>query len=300
MRKYQKYFLLFIVPLAFIYSSCNKNEDIVSVIPEIEYENHDDYAMWTSDGSKMIYYGYENDSTKGTYLLDMTGLQGINKRKISDNYFIQLTSDGNSAYYYSYYSGIFKRRLEGDTSAVLISTVRTVQSISNDGQWLAYQSGENSPSSLGFVWKIRIDGTHKKRLVYAPTEGEIRDPTWFPDGIRLSVLRYFVSDEFDAPQIAIIDTNGNSTTLTHDNQWKHSPKVSPDGNYVTYYTFKNNGTVCVVKTDGSEVRELTAGFSVNPGWSSDSKFVTYTNVIKGDGRIWAVPVTGGLQTKITE
>lgn len=304
MKKYQKYFLLGILSFfSFHIIACN-NENPVLIKPELEFENHDDYAMWTSDKKKMLYYGFESFDEKGTYLLDMDGFQGTNKRKLTTNQIIQLSADGDWIYYYSYYYGIYKRRLEGDTNSILLNSTPELgfRALSPDGQWVIYDSKIGDPNGYDHLWKMKIDGSNKRKMQFDSTGGDLVGRIkWFGDGTRLAGLRYFANDGFDGPQIAIVDTGGRSIAkLTNDNTYRSDINISPDGNFISYSLSNGVETIWVMKTDGTEVRQLTTIPSVNPGWTPDSRFITYTNVCKGDGRIWAIPLNGGIHTKITE
>lgn len=299
MKKYQKYFLpAAIILLLTIFNSCN-SDDSVSILTKIQTSYKDGQPFWSPNGSKMIYYSGDNES--GVYALDMDGLNAKNKRYIGNIKILTLADNGSSLIYHSYNHGYYKRKIEGDTNSVQISPPSVTQfpitSLSKDGQWFVYADYDKGEHS---VWKVKVDGTKKKKFFSTRIDGEIRDLQWFPDGIRLSAIRYFSADNNPNGQIAIIDTNGNSlAALTNTFEYKRDPELSPDGNYVAYAVDRYPRTaIFIVKTDGSEIRELTFGYIIDPKWNANSTHVTYTSGI--DGRIWAAPISGGSHIKITE
>jgi Tol biopolymer transport system component len=288
-------FRYFYIPSLFIIlvsiSSCNNSISPVTNSGPVYGEN----AVFSSDGRHMVYFDWKSESENGTYLLDMDGFVGSNKRKIGYLGWYSFSPD-NQWVFYNIGGDSFKKRIEGDTAAIRLTTNMgiAIESWSKDCEWGAYVSGEGSPSNLPFTWKMKFDGTRRKRLTYAPTEGEISNPSWFPDGIRLGVIRSYATGEYDAPQIAIIDTNGNSVAqLTNDSEFKRNIKVSPDGNYVAYEFDRDFGTICIVKADGTGLKVLTSGHSSTPTWSADSQFVIYTNTqTSNEDPLWYASIDG--------
>lgn len=284
--------------ISVLFYSCNNVVTPVTTNYNPVYGNR---AVFSPDGRHLIYTNWESEAENGTYLLDMNELTGTNKRKIGNFGWYSFSADGEWVFY-SIGGDSFKKRIAGDTAAIRLTNGMgiTVQAWSKDCEWGAYVSGQGSPSSLPFTWKMKSNGTQRKRLTYAPTEGEIHNPTWFPDGIRLGVLRWFVSDIYDANQVCIIDTNGNSVaTLTADNEFKRDAVVSPDGQYIAYGIDANMGSICVAKTDGSGVRILVSGKATEPSWSADSKSVIYSTTQFGKAQFWYIPVNGIIPAPLT-
>lgn len=287
-----RYFCLssLVVLLLSLYSCSDSVTSVTNYTPV-----YGESAVFTSDGKHLMYYNWENENENGTYLLDMDGFTGSNKRKIGNFGWYSFSAD-NQWVFYNIGGDSYKKRIEGDTASVRLTTNMgiSIQSWSKDCEFGAYVSGEGSPSGLPFTWKMKSNGTQRKRLTYAPTEGEISHPSWFPDGIRLGVIRYYASSGFYEGQIAIIDTNGNSVAkLTNDNKFKRNLQVSPDGNYLAYQTDVASGTICVIKANGTGLQTITSGHSSKPTWSADSKFIIYTNTqISGEYPLWYVSIDG--------
>ncbi len=109
MKKYQKYFLISLL-LSLSFYSCDENSHIVQPY-EPEFDYHDGNALWSADGSKMIFHNNDSSFYGNRYIVDIKDFKATNKRKISDNSFFQITPEGDGAYYSIYPYGIFKRKL---------------------------------------------------------------------------------------------------------------------------------------------------------------------------------------------
>lgn len=120
---------------------------------------------------------------------------------------------------------------------------------------LSYDSNVESPSGLSFVWKMRADGSRKTRVVYAPETGEIRQPSWSPDGEDIVHYRYGRYEGSTASEIFTMDSSGGEATrLTFNGVRDKNPRFSPDGGRIT---FDSNSQVWVMDADGSDKEQLT-------------------------------------------
>jgi len=91
---------------------------------------------------------------------------------------------------YSKYGNIFKRNIADNIEIQLtFFGGNRFPSWSNDGVWIAFHSNKDSPNGMSFIWKMKSDGSELKRIIYTPEDGEVKHPDWFPDGIRLVVIR---------------------------------------------------------------------------------------------------------------
>jgi DNA-binding winged helix-turn-helix (wHTH) protein/Tol biopolymer transport system component len=82
------------------------------------------------------------------------------------------------------------------------------------------------------------------------------------------------------------------------------PRRSPDGNWIAYTTSDpegGDGTIRVVRPDGSEHRELTSAQSQVYGlcWTPDSSRVIFASQQNGPMWLWSVDVESGIQHSIT-
>lgn len=258
----------------------------------------DAFPNWFPSGDKILYAGGNEANGFSLFLIDTNG---TNKQIINFTSSLEadLSSDGE---WIVYSSGgqIYKRKLSDTITIQLTFTGGNYfPSWSKDDEWIAFDSNNDSPNGMNFVWKMKSDGKGKKRIIYAPTLGEVRQPDWFPDGIRLVVSRYIVGHH-GRPEIAIIDTSGNSIALlTNDEVFDRSPKVSPDGKFVLYYRDVNYGQTCIANADGTHSGEITNGNTIFPNWSPDGKMITFTNSSLYDGRIWIMKKDGSSARRIS-
>ena len=97
------------------------------------------------------------------------------------------------------------------------------------------------------------------------------NPQWSPDGTRILFQRNFfctgdpVTDE---PDIFVMDTDGsNVTNLTNSPGHEGTPRWSPDGTRIVFYT---SDGVSIMNADGSGVTQIAAngagGFHERPVW----------------------------------
>jgi len=281
-----------------VLSNYSCKDDTVTQEEAIETDPtvYDEEPSWSNDGNWIAYVG--GDNTNG-FKVNAIDINSGNKRLLTqvsvgsptwvkDDEWIVYEKNGN----------IFKKRINGDTATVQLTFTGNCffPSVSKDGQWIAFDSNIETAENMFCVWKIKIDGTQRKRILYAPDEGEVRQPDWFPDGIRLAVSRYFVNHG-GAREIAIIDTAGNSiATLTNNvNETDRVPRVSPDGQYIVWW---KDLKVFTIKTDGTELKQIAVN-AIYPYWSPDGTKIVYTNVTHDDGRIWIMNKNGSYRRKIT-
>ncbi len=286
-RRFRIILLLIISIIAFCQYSC-KDDLITNIIDEVVIDKD---PCWSHNGLEIIY-------VSGSEPLGITSINsnGSNKHLVNSNYGrnIDISPDGN---WIAYVIGgnIFKERINGKDSIVQLTfeVYNFSPSWSKDGNWIAFSSNNNTSGIMSFIWKMRSDGSEKKRIFYTPTLGEVREPDWFPDGIRLAVSRYV---GHGSPEIGIIDTLGNALgELTNDRIDDTVPKVSPDGNYIVFQRLENTNNVMVMKVDGSELKQISQGQF--PNWSGDGLRIVFANTT--DGRIWTMLSNGTFKTKIS-
>jgi Tol biopolymer transport system component len=294
------YFLrLLAIPLFLLFYSCNDDKTTTVIIvnpptgPEII---HDRDPSWNPLGSTIAYVGGSEISGIGIFVIDTNGQ---NKHKISDTYVRNLNwSPDGQWLLYVFGGNIYKKKITGDTSTIQLTYLGNnfSPSWSLDGNFIAFDSNIDSPNGMAFVWKMKNDGSGKRRIFYTPTEGEVRKPYWFPDGLRLVVIRSLLN--YRSPEVSIIDTNGTSVAvLTNDDEFDRDPRVSLDGDYITWYRDKNKGEICITKTNGQGLQVITNGYSITPNWSPKGDMITYTNTT--DGRIWIISKNRNINKKIS-
>jgi Tol biopolymer transport system component len=285
------FFLLFL----FLFNSCNTN-DIVNSTEDTRITVINAEPVWTPDGKSIIFIGGA-DSVSGNKLLSID-TNSANIRVINSYYgdALNISPDGQ---WVLFESGkiLYKKRIGGDTATVQLTFQGSsyYSAWSRDGLWVAYDSDLGSGYEF---WKMRSDGSQKRRISTVPAAGIPRAMNWFPDGIHLVVSSYLLPGDFS--DLIIIDTAGNFVSrLTNDgNINDYNPKVSPDGQYITWWKESNLGTVFTIKVDGTELTKVL-GRAIHPSWSPYGNMITYTNNSYGDGRIWVMNKDGTSRRKIT-
>jgi len=289
---------LFIISIFFNFS-CN-NDTIIT--PETPIDPRitvlDAEPSWSPNGNFIAYIGSDDKSGNKLLAIDTNGL---NKRRLTQIYGESPNISPNGEWIvYERNGKIYKKRIEGDTITIQLTFEGSsfYPSFSRDGEWIAFDSDMDITGGGHFIWKMRSDGTQKKRIFYTPTLGEARMPEWFPDGIRLVIVRFLPSHGYDS-EVSIIDTSGNSiSVLTNDEDGDYNPKISPDGQYITWWKSVGVSRIYTMKINGTEQTQISTR-SIHPNWSPDGKMIAYTNTIFDDGRIWIMNKDGSSRKKIT-
>ncbi len=175
---------------------------------------------------------------------------------------------------------IYKRKLNGDSLVQLtFEGSNFYPDRSPDGQWIVYDSNVESPNGMYFVWKMRMDGSGKRRIAYEPTQGEIRMPSWSPDGKKIVHIRYFVG--FFSSEIVVMDTNGaNPIRLTVNNASDRHPRYLSDGTKIAFESRPGGGLpqIWVMNADGTNPVQLTTHGGYTCDWSPDEEWIVYTDL----------------------
>ena len=182
---------------------------------------------------------------------------------------------------------------------------------SPDGEWIAYDSNKDSPNGMNFIWKMKSDGSEKTRITYEPKKGEIREPSWSPDGSKIVHIRYSKDFNTDASEICIMDKNGNNVKrLTYNDVMEDFPKYSPDGRKIAF-TSQSAGKqpqIWVMNSDGTNLKQLTKegvyADAVPFSWSPSGNFLVYSQYRFDkwpvqNGTLWILNVNTGNKQQLT-
>jgi Tol biopolymer transport system component len=186
-----------------------------------------------------------------------------------------------------------------DTSAIVQLTNEGrsfCPSWSPDREWIAYDSDTDSPTGLKFIWKMRKDGSERKRIAYTPDLGEIRMPCWGSDN---TILHRRLSQDGQW-NIYKMDSSGNNIVqITHNllkNEYPRYPTYSGDCKYI-YYILRSMKTNRIElwqqDLDGSEPVQLTEGGSDRFSVSKSGKIVymkSYDEIVLGN--LWIINPNG--------
>jgi len=111
---------------------------------------------------------------------------------------------------------------------------------------------------------------------------------------------------------AVNPDGSNPTPIFDDDEIYHEGAVwSPDGKWIAFTSYDRHGTggLFVMRSDGSDVRQLTTDFDANPpaAWSPDGATLAFEGSPEGEGGsstmqlgIWTIDVNGGDPVMILE
>lgn len=127
--------------------------------------------------------------------------------------------------------------------------------------------------------------------------GHYSDPAWSPDddsivGVYHSTVAWW---------LVIVDVhNYNNTTWILRGDGIHGAHWSPDGQSIVFTLGgEDGGSICVVNTDGSNLRCLTAGpHDLEPAWSPTGDRVLFARDPAAGGGIWVMNADGTAQEQL--
>ncbi|MDX2042338.1 MAG: protein kinase [Acidobacteriota bacterium] len=144
------------------------------------------------------------------------------------------------------------------------------------------------------IWIAPVGDATRPTQVTAGSN-QVGDPQWTPDG-KLVYNRGLG----DSQDIYLIDPRGGSPKRLTSNYINRSPRVSPDGRYVVYTSFQaGSPSIWRMDIDGSNPKQLTTQFSLNPSISPNGQEVIY-EVGVDTLRIWKVGIDGGQPVQLTD
>jgi dipeptidyl aminopeptidase/acylaminoacyl peptidase len=127
-------------------------------------------------------------------------------------------------------------------------------------------------SRFGNLWSMRADGTGLAELTCDATESDYM-PDWAPDGSHIAFDR--------SGAILVMDADGdNAHPLT--NGW--NPSYAPDGTHLAYAGQAPGSAqgIYVIGADGTDARQLTSGYDLDPVWSPDGTKIAFIHVASID------------------
>ncbi len=144
------------------------------------------------------------------------------------------------------------------------------------------------------IWIAPVGDATRATQVTAGSN-QVGDPQWTPDG-KLVYNRGLG----DSQDIYLIDPRGGSPKRLTSNYINRSPRVSPDGRYVVYTSFQaGSPSIWRMDIDGSNAKQLTTQFSLNPSLSPNGQEIIY-EVGVDTLRIWKVGIDGGQPVQLTD
>jgi TolB protein len=136
------------------------------------------------------------------------------------------------------------------------------------------------------VYVVGVDGSDLRRIsgkTSFPYLNGTLDPDWSPGGDKIA----FIARLRDADGIFTVDTDGtNLTRLSRSDCYsEYDPQWSPDGRHIAFrHDTCERMAVWMMRSDGSEKRNLRVGLSHQPAWRPDSRWVAFTRRRMARGR----------------
>ena len=270
-------------------SSCSDDPARVIPPPKFSPPAIDASPKWSPDSVRIIYYhtGIDSIFDDGTYTInpDSAGLWIINSDG-TDNHLLLNTGpatidwspDGNWIAF-SCYGRIYKAKVDADTidrDSILALTDDAdgscyFPSWSPDGIWIAYDC---APDNHDAIWKIKSDGSGKVNI-----RDYARDPDLSPQGNRILYLKW-LSGKI-GPDIFTMDlAAGDEVRLTNLKEYVCDPEYSPDAGRIVF----SDLNICIVNSDGSNLRRITDGWGYSPSWAPSGQEIVFVKPNHADWR----------------
>lgn len=160
---------------------------------------------------------------------------------------------------------------------------------STDGSQISYQR-----PAIGGVWAMNSDGTNPHLFMPADSTGGAAGVTWTTQGTLLGYELFGLT----------MQLSPSATHLTRflriDYPFYSNPRLSPDGTTIAFCWAGPYGSdgpyIYTVKTDGTDMKQLTHGHDKNPIWSPDGSKIAYINE---DFQIWTMNADGTNAAQLT-
>jgi len=196
------------------------------------------------------------------------------------------------------------------TPAVTNVGEKHTPALSPDGQHLAFVW--NGGSGLHFSLYVKVVGTEESLRLTREASLDF-SPVWSPDGRYIAFCRI----SKDATGIYMIPALGGAERKVHDTLWDDQEfqeafrfadrlSWSPDGKFLAYSDRPSRteaASIFLLALDSMEVRRLTSPLrsrgDFSPEFSPDGQTLAFARDSQGVESIYAVPVSGGEERRLT-
>ena len=172
----------------------------------------------------------------------------------------------------------------------------TMPNYSPDGRRLTFLQGGSGGAGLA-PWVMNADGTERSLLV--TDGGQSGWPSWAPDGTRVLVQR----DISGTRSLWWVDLATRRLTPTDLARNVESPRLSPNGREIAYWTIESNGSgnIWTQALDGGSRHRVTADAEAisYPWWSPDGQWLAVTMKRGKFTQVGVVSKDGGAVEQIT-
>ena len=174
---------------------------------------------------------------------------------------------------------------------------------SPDGKRVAFASNRTGQTH---IYVMDANGSNLRQLT-TDVKGGL-NPRWSRDGAMIAFTQ--------GASIAVMDADGSNLTVILEAEPEATAAAcragsfaggwSPNDEEITYYAAsisRQEGQVCTIKADGSNVQVIVAEpgtYQVEPVFSPDGRFIVYRAIVEGVHDIWVVDLETGERTNVTD
>lgn len=315
-------FFIAILLFCSIYTAAQKKGELVPVIAFVSTRDHE------AESVAELFLATE------IYLSDM---DGKNPRRLTNNRFSDLfpniSPDGKRIVFESgrlrspgdpnNLSDLFIMDADGSNQRHLVRGSSATWS--PDGRHIAFHASASgrgtmnrtnpgSATSDSDIFILNVDdflnGKGKPRNLTNDPAMIDEDPDWSPDGKLIAFTSYAVGvphDNARSAEVFVINPNGREKPrrLTRNNDEERAPAWSPDGKQIALTCKIDNSPLqaCVMKSDGTNLRELTTDEGRGAAWSPDGKSIIFHRDVKygetEEEQLFSVDLSVGNEKQLT-
>ena len=157
---------------------------------------------------------------------------------------------------------------------------------SPDGESIVF----SSLRSDGGLFIVPVSGGKPRQLTFDEFDSQ---PDWSPDGRTIVFWRRHLGGMWMVPA-----QGGSPQKINSEAEDARSPAWSPNGKWIACIW---KGSVTVMASDGSSVRQITKGSAdLAPSWSPDGRQLFFLSAKTGELQIWSISVEGGNPIQLTD
>lgn len=157
---------------------------------------------------------------------------------------------------------------------------------SPDGESIVF----SSLRSDGGLFIVPVAGGKPRQLTFRELDSQ---PSWSPDGRTIVFWGRDRGGLWTVPA-----QGGNPHKINSEAEEAQSPAWSPDGKWIACIW---RGSVTVMASDGSSVRQITKGpAGLVPSWSPDGRKIFFLSAKAGKLQVWSVSLEGGDSIQLTD
>jgi Tol biopolymer transport system component len=282
--------------------SCNKDgtSDIIHTIDDTSPSFGDFFPDWSPDGQWIAYIHddpLDSLHPSGLYVVDTAG----NHSRLLRRGYVTTPVWSQDGLWIAFQSGtIWAIRFADDSLKQITSFTSYYPSWSPDGTHLAFDSSYGDSVGAHTIWLVDFDGAHYRNISQHGV-GEWRNPSWSPAGDLILHLRYITGAHGE--ELFLMDTSGNNARrLTNNNLVDRHPKFSRDGRMIAWTQYPDGvgfSGCWIMNTDGSSQHRVVYG--QEPSWSPNGGRLVFSSLTSRSGKsvIWTVNIDGSDIRQIT-